>query len=1063
MLNAAKETGRTADDPGTLPDIATDGDDGYGRVHAGCRVAPRAFVVRFRVSSLGLLTHPRTHRLPPHRARPHLRPLDLAASPKLTHKSSFSSSASLSSPSAAASLSLAYPLFALGGASPRRSGTGSGGLGPLLTPPLTPSSSFASSEGEASAGTSSVGERGRDRDRDRYNDLGREGEGKGDGVMPGTPPEGGSPLRWANISYGRKDLKERETLARRRSGYFTPREGGGGGSPLDLGLDLGFGAGVGGRGGIGGTTLAELSARFGRMEAGEGGAEDVTPRMEKTFCLEKTEEGDVGRDKERERMVREFEDVLREDAEGGEGEATRFLLILNIPKTTPPQALRRAFGGADVKGILVRFLAPLGAVFLAYYDVRAAARARRAVQGRVFADISCGSGSIGDEREPDTLGESGSGGSAGAGAGTPMDARCVSARGMARLLGPSAFVAEMDGACVVRVEGRTVLPADVQRLMGSFGEVMAFQAVGGQSDGQAFRVEYFDVRQRDAAFAQLDGRTMFGARLRLSVDAPAGSLDALATASASFPSLAGASSGLDSPFSGSGGKTRHEIDLASPPRSPVGGRVPFPDTPSPVRRRDVEIAAEFRVRPRSVSASESMGCPDAVKRLRRGREREEGSLIAAEAESPGLFLDPIEKVPAAPLSPDRQRSVSMGPEGAGLPRFGAEADAYQAGYYGYHPIQHAHLHHEQLAAGAAYPYAYDYSGYAHVPPHHPHPHPQMQMQMQAQAQVAWPGAYPPAAEYDYYGAAARQGYPPTPHAEEQSGGWRGLHARQVRRVHGPNPAYDETFDGLGGAGGAGGGAEGSPKNQLDLAAIESGMDTRTTVMIKNIPNKMTDRDLMTFINRVCPRRIDFLYLRMDFQNGECGVGCAWGSMGDWVADGGFLSFGAGCNVGYAFVNFITVEDLLYFARTQLGVKWNMYSSEKALQLSYANYQGKEALVEKFKNSCIMDEREAWRPKIFYSDGPHQGLSEPFPPPTHLRRKERSASNRGALFVPGAHHYAQYQENGHGQGRGRGFGGRGAAAGAGRGGGRGGNGRGADMGEEGWRYEAENERAPRFKS
>ena len=29
----------------------------------------------------------------------------------------------------------------------------------------------------------------------------------------------------------------------------------------------------------------------------------------------------------------------------------------------------------------------------------------------------------------------------------------------------------------------------------------------------------------------------------------------------------------------------------------------------------------------------------------------------------------------------------------------------------------------------------------------------------------------------------------------------------------------------------------------------------------------------------------------------------------------------GCNVGYAFVNFITVEDLLYFAKTQLGVKW----------------------------------------------------------------------------------------------------------------------------------------------
>lgn len=58
------------------------------------------------------------------------------------------------------------------------------------------------------------------------------------------------------------------------------------------------------------------------------------------------------------------------------------------------------------------------------------------------------------------------------------------------------------------------------------------------------------------------------------------------------------------------------------------------------------------------------------------------------------------------------------------------------------------------------------------------------------------------------------------------------------------------------------------KNQLDLERIETGLDTRTTVMIKNIPNKMSDKDLLNFIERVCPRKIDFMYLRMDFQNGE---------------------------------------------------------------------------------------------------------------------------------------------------------------------------------------------------
>lgn len=65
-------------------------------------------------------------------------------------------------------------------------------------------------------------------------------------------------------------------------------------------------------------------------------------------------------------------------------------------------------------------------------------------------------------------------------------------------------------------------------------------------------------------------------------------------------------------------------------------------------------------------------------------------------------------------------------------------------------------------------------------------------------------------------------------------------------------------------------------------------------------------------------------------------------------------FVLGCNVGYAFVNFIHVQDLLQFAQQRLGEKWsvtipismtsdiiddrNMFSSEKVLQMSYANYQ-----------------------------------------------------------------------------------------------------------------------------
>jgi hypothetical protein len=58
------------------------------------------------------------------------------------------------------------------------------------------------------------------------------------------------------------------------------------------------------------------------------------------------------------------------------------------------------------------------------------------------------------------------------------------------------------------------------------------------------------------------------------------------------------------------------------------------------------------------------------------------------------------------------------------------------------------------------------------------------------------------------------------------------------------------------------------KNEVSLDKIKSGQDTRTTVMIKNIPNKMTSKELVKFIGDVCPLAIDFLYLRIDFANGK---------------------------------------------------------------------------------------------------------------------------------------------------------------------------------------------------
>ncbi|KAK6971401.1 RNA recognition motif 2-domain-containing protein [Favolaschia claudopus] len=149
------------------------------------------------------------------------------------------------------------------------------------------------------------------------------------------------------------------------------------------------------------------------------------------------------------------------------------------------------------------------------------------------------------------------------------------------------------------------------------------------------------------------------------------------------------------------------------------------------------------------------------------------------------------------------------------------------------------------------------------------------------------------------------------------------------------------------------------RNQLNLVRIEHGQDTRTTVMIKNIPNRISDKELMAHIDNVCPRKIDFLYLRMDFRTGR--------------------------NAGYAFVNFITVQDLMHFAKAKLGEKWFVSALVGKFRNSYV-LEIYSAFIEFFhwSHRCIMDKQLSWQPKIFYSDGPKQGLPEPFPEPTRLR-------------------------------------------------------------------------------
>ena len=73
--------------------------------------------------------------------------------------------------------------------------------------------------------------------------------------------------------------------------------------------------------------------------------------------------------------------------------------------------------------------------------------------------------------------------------------------------------------------------------------------------------------------------------------------------------------------------------------------------------------------------------------------------------------------------------------------------------------------------------------------------------------------------------------------------------------------------------------------ELDLEAVRSGADKRTTLMIKNIPNKYTQEMLLEALSGFVGS-FDFVYLPIDFGNR--------------------------CNVGYAFINFINSATILDF-------------------------------------------------------------------------------------------------------------------------------------------------------
>lgn len=94
---------------------------------------------------------------------------------------------------------------------------------------------------------------------------------------------------------------------------------------------------------------------------------------------------------------------------------------------------------------------------------------------------------------------------------------------------------------------------------------------------------------------------------------------------------------------------------------------------------------------------------------------------------------------------------------------------------------------------------------------------------------------------------------------------------------------------------------------LYLAQVSKGLDKRTTIMIRNIPNKYTQAMLLQEIDASYRGAYDFFYLPIDFKNK--------------------------CNVGYAFINFMDYRRIVPFFREFNAQRWKNFNSEKVSSLA----------------------------------------------------------------------------------------------------------------------------------
>mmetsp|Transcript_97086 Transcript_97086/g.172818 ORF Transcript_97086/g.172818 Transcript_97086/m.172818 type:complete len:415 (+) Transcript_97086:51-1295(+) len=154
--------------------------------------------------------------------------------------------------------------------------------------------------------------------------------------------------------------------------------------------------------------------------------------------------------------------------------------------------------------------------------------------------------------------------------------------------------------------------------------------------------------------------------------------------------------------------------------------------------------------------------------------------------------------------------------------------------------------------------------------------------------------------------------------------------------------------------------------------IETENRPKTTIMLRNIPNRYTQATLLQQINKVgFEGTYDFFYLPMDTQNRT--------------------------NVGYAFINFVSPEELDRFTERFADYRFEDHASQKVARVSLAHIQGFVENIRHFSHRAVTQSRNSQYRPIVIHEGVRMDLSEAYDLLCNVQPNLQGQTTAGSQF------------------------------------------------------------------